>query len=106
MHPDKLTELQAQRTAELHDLRIIDPVAWAICCGKRGLITISDHILYTPDRTLAALEILLAAKDIKKGSWKGKTIYEPNSRRMIRLTKRATVIKHKNKQPLELDDED
>lgn len=93
----ELEELQALRTAELHTLRADDPVAWAIAMGKHGRITIADSIPMPVQEVDIELQRLLKAKIIEKRKWQGKPVYHPLHVDLIRLAKRAAVIKYKNR---------
>lgn len=81
------------RTQRLHDLAITDPVAWAICQGKRGITTISAHLGMPRTQVQAELDRLLKEKEVtKKKFYRGYT-YMPASREMKRLARRARALR-------------
>lgn len=85
------------RTERLHTLRDDDPVAWAICYGRRGIGTISQFLDITPAQAQTELDRLLNNKEVRRVKFKRGYSYVPNSLELRRLAKRAWKLRQDQK---------
>jgi len=81
------------RNARLAALKTDDPVAWAICSGHRGLITISAHLDMPLEEVQKALNRLTKAHHVKKVRYQRTFAYRPHSQEMKRLSRRAYALR-------------
>jgi hypothetical protein len=105
MDPNRLAQIQAERTAALHQLRTTDPVAWCIAIQPRGLPAIAETLAFTTAEVEAELERLLKSKTIKRKKYMRGFVYHPESQEMTRLARRARTIRYKNRKLEELGEE-
>lgn len=85
------------RTERLHALKDDDPVAWAICYGHRGLLTLSTFLEWPEDQVQNELNRLVKAKAVKRVKFHRGYSYMPESLEMKRLAKRAWKLKREQK---------
>jgi hypothetical protein len=81
------------RNERLLKLRTDDPVAWAICQGKRGGRSISEFLKRDRDWVDTELDRLIAAKEVKRVTYRKSYSYRPHSQEMKRLSRRAYSLR-------------
>jgi hypothetical protein len=85
------------RNTRLLALRTTDPVAWAICQGRRGGRSIAEFLELDRDEVQAALDRLVKDKEVKRVTFKRSYAYRPHSRELKRLARRAYALRKENK---------
>lgn len=86
MDPDDPIEARNQRLA---DLQHSDPVAWAICQGKRGAGTISKLLNMPQEQVEKELKRLRKAGEVKAVRYGRGWNHRPHSIELKRLARRA-----------------
>lgn len=80
------------RTERLNALRTTNPVAWAICHGKRGAGTISAFLKMPKEQVETELKRLVKTKQVRRIKYGRGYNHRPHSQELKRLARRAWAI--------------
>lgn len=107
MTPEQLEALRTERNTQLENLRIHDPILWAITTKSRGERALAEHLAWPIDQVRERLAELHKAKRIIKKRFMRGWIYtpHPDDRELKRLARRAANIKFNNHQQLKQEGE-
>lgn len=100
--PEELAALRAERNAALENLRINDPILWAILIQQRGDKALAELFAWPLDQVRARIMELHKAKRITKKRYMGHIVFAPHPKdlELKRLCKRAQNIKFNNQKQL------